>query len=254
MTVEPLKWTAWPEARNRMPEIWDGWRWPTHREHADEAMVSSLRRRSFPFRGQAYPTSYSALPQFHSPIVRTDRRIPLEEVVAGLLGLRFFSRGTLVEVAGLSRHQFFSRVTFAEYETTDEGSSLSFLEGPTRLPGPTSLWLTPARPVRVRRIAVLTGDELAFDEFRRELSLYELPAGEKPARKPGPEPRKLGRYEENVRALFPQIRRLIKRGESPHSAALKLAPKIKGHGTNESKAKRVAGLFLQEQRLTEPEN
>jgi hypothetical protein len=49
MAVKPLNWTSWREARDRMPEIWDGWRFQL--KHADEAMVNALRRGHVSCRG-----------------------------------------------------------------------------------------------------------------------------------------------------------------------------------------------------------
>jgi hypothetical protein len=75
MPVEPLNWISWLVARQRMPEIWDGWRY--QQEHADQAMVNSLHRGNVPYRGRAY-----------EPRSSRTRQIALHDVVAGLLALR----------------------------------------------------------------------------------------------------------------------------------------------------------------------
>jgi hypothetical protein len=130
-----------------MPDIWDGWRFQT--SHADKAMISSLRRGNVPFRGEAHEPLFPDLPIVRP---RTDRPLALPEVAAGLLVLQF------------SLHQ----LTLAEYEATEVGSVL-VLGG-----------ITPA-PVRVRRTAVLSREELAWEQFRDDLIRFELPRGATPS-------------------------------------------------------------------------
>jgi hypothetical protein len=150
-------------------EVWDGWRWPTHREHADQAMVNSIRRGNVScrlgayLRAGAYEQGSSIFGWWLNP------KIPLQTVIAGLLKLHFGS-------------PLLREPIRAEYETTDEGSSIRY-GGPPVIPG----W--PARPVTTRRIAVLNGAELAFDQFREDLILYELPAGAQPTLTPPDRPR-----------------------------------------------------------------
>ena len=147
MAVKPFDWISWSEGRRRMPDIWDGWRFQT--SHADKAMVSSLRRGNVPFRGEAHEPLFPDLPIVRP---RTDRPLALPEVAAGLLVLQF------------SLHQ----LTLAEYEATEVGSVL-VLGG-----------ITPA-PVRVRRTAVLSREELAWEQFRDDLIRFELPRGATPS-------------------------------------------------------------------------
>ena len=62
----------------------------------------------------------------------------------------------------------------------------------------------------------------------------------------GPAPGAVDRYREVDRALFPEIRRIMRReGKSLYAAALKLAEmdKVKGAGTPISRAKRIAKRF-----------
>jgi hypothetical protein len=82
MAVKPLDWISWREARDRMPEIWDGWRYQL--AHAVRAMVNALRRGHVPHRGEAW-----------TPGSRYTRQpIALRDVVAGLLSLRLLSSFT----------------------------------------------------------------------------------------------------------------------------------------------------------------
>src|SRR5262245_155041 len=65
----------------------------------------------------------------------------------------------------------------------------------------------------------------------------------------GPEPGKLRRYEAADRALFPELERIMdEQQKSRWAAALDLAQagKIKGFGTDESRAKRLAALYKRE--------
>jgi hypothetical protein len=217
MTVKPLNWVSWREARDRMREIWDGWCYQP--AHADRAMVNTLRRGHVPHRGEAW-TSGSRY---------TRQPIALRDVVAGLLSLSLFTE----EV---------------EYEATEWGSVLA-------------LGGYQAQPMTVKRTATLNGAELAWDEFRTDLIRFELPAGTEPARPRGPEPGKLRRYEADDRKLFPVIRRLMRADRlSAFAAALRLArgeiPRktVAGHGSAESRAKRLAMFFLQEQRVIARKN
>jgi hypothetical protein len=222
MTVKPLDWITWQKARCRMPEIWDGWRYRL--AHADEAMVNSLRRGNVPYRGGAYePGSWRTKP------------IALRDVVVGLLALRNPRFAT-------------SFAEEAEYEAAEWGSVLSL--GGYR-----------TQPITVKKTAAIVNVELAWDEFRYDLIRYELPVGVKPARKRGPEPQKLRRYEAADRELFPVIRRLMQADQlSAFAAALRLAsgeiPRktVAGYGSVDSRAKRLATLYLQAQRLTAREN
>jgi hypothetical protein len=63
----------------------------------------------------------------------------------------------------------------------------------------------------------------------------------------GPKPGDTG-LKSADRKLFPQLKRLIKRGKarSPYGAALTLADKIGGEGTRESRAKRASALYRKE--------
>ena len=68
----------------------------------------------------------------------------------------------------------------------------------------------------------------------------------------GPAPGAVDRYREADRALFPEIRRIMRReGKSLYAAALKLAElgKVKGAGTSVSRAKRIARRFNSEQSI-----
>jgi hypothetical protein len=65
----------------------------------------------------------------------------------------------------------------------------------------------------------------------------------------GPEPGKLRRYEAADRALFPELERIMdEQQKSRWAASLDLAQagKIKGFGTYESLAKRLAALYKRE--------
>jgi hypothetical protein len=108
-----------------------------------------------------------------------------------------------------------------------------------------------AQPITVRRTATLDGPELAWDEYRDDLIRFELPAGAKPARPRGPEPKTLRRYEADDRKLLPVIRRLMHADRlSASAAALKLArgeiPRrtVAGHGSAESRAKTHCDAFF----------
>ena len=62
----------------------------------------------------------------------------------------------------------------------------------------------------------------------------------------GPAPGAVDRYRDADRALFPEIRRIMRReGKSLYAAALKLAEmdKVKGAGTATSRAKRIVKRF-----------
>jgi hypothetical protein len=73
MAAKPLDWVSWSDARWRMPEIWSGWQWNS--EHADRAMVNSLRRGNVPYRGEAHRVGEAW------------SKVPLSDVVAGLLSV-----------------------------------------------------------------------------------------------------------------------------------------------------------------------
>jgi hypothetical protein len=66
--------------------------------------------------------------------------------------------------------------------------------------------------------------------------------------RPGPEPGTLRRYEAADRQLFPELERIMKEGNSRSAAALDLvqAKKVKGIGTDQSRAKRLAALYKRE--------
>jgi hypothetical protein len=74
-------------------------------------------------------------------------------------------------------------------------------------------------------------------------------AGDPPQKRPGPEPGTLRRYEAADRALFPELERImVEKQKSRSAAALELAEadRVKGHGTAQSCAKRLAALHKRE--------
>jgi hypothetical protein len=145
VTVKPLDWVSWSEARTQMPVIWDVWRYLPAR--ADRAMINCLRRGKVTNRGEAYET-LRLFGWYLSTLY--DRPLQLQEVVTGLSALRFTPRETVVE-----------------YEITEIGS-VRTPDGPV-----------PA-PLKVRRTAVIIGAELAWTELRYDLIRFELPAGATP--------------------------------------------------------------------------
>jgi hypothetical protein len=150
MTVEPHDWISWSDARLRMLEIWDGWRYRL--ADPDQALVNSLRRgtvscRLSPNNPRAGAYEDSGLVPFLGPL--WGKRIDLRDVVAGLLTLRTFESPIR-----------------AEYET----------EGLSHPPG----WAP--RKWTQKQAAVVWGAELAWDELRDDLISFELPAGERPNR------------------------------------------------------------------------
>jgi hypothetical protein len=72
-----------------------------------------------------------------------------------------------------------------------------------------------------------------------------------PRRRKGPTPGKLNRYGESDRALFPELKRLMREGHmSATAAARQLAEegKVAGIGSDESRAHRLAGRYLADAR------
>jgi hypothetical protein len=75
--------------------------------------------------------------------------------------------------------------------------------------------------------------------------------GEKPKRRPGPDPGELRRYEAADRALFPELEQIMNTQHKSRSAAARVlaeAGKIAGNGTQESVARRLAALYSSERR------
>ena len=154
MTAEPIDWITWREARDRTPEIWEGWRlrW----NDADQAMVNSLRRGKVPVRLstalQSVYTPAGAYPEEMGQLLwRYGKAIPLSEVVAGLLRLDFV----------------LNPIIRAEYEVPVWGEVLG-------------LGGYQSRPITVKKMAVVSGAELAWAEFYDDLVQYELPRGARP--------------------------------------------------------------------------
>jgi hypothetical protein len=144
MTVTPHEWISWSDARWRMPEIWDGWRYRT--ADADQALVNSLRRGNVSYRlsrNDPYAGTYED--SVFAPFM--NKKIDLRDVVAGLLML-----------------QFYRSPIRAEYET----------EELAHMPG----WSPVKRKLKLT--AAVYGAELAWDELRNDLILFELPAGAQP--------------------------------------------------------------------------
>jgi hypothetical protein len=90
-----------------MPEIWDGWR--TITDHADRAMVNSLRRGNVPLRGEAQE-------------VGSFRSVPLQEVAAGLLS----ATGNFAEYEKTVQSRGFRRMPFEAGSVTFHKSAWLF--------------------------------------------------------------------------------------------------------------------------------
>ncbi len=142
MVVKPYTWVSWSDARSRMPEICSGWSWDS--EHADKAMVSSLR--GDPLRSRNVPVRGGA--QVADADLMAMRSVPLKDVAAGLLSTNGYS---------------------AEYEVTRLSAGLTV-----------GRMLLPPQHVTDRKNAMLSGAQLAWEAFRDDLIRYELPDGAKP--------------------------------------------------------------------------
>jgi hypothetical protein len=214
MAVKPLNWISWREARDRMPQIWDGWRYQP--AHADQAMVKSLRRGKVPYRGKAFePGSYRTNP------------IALQNVVAGLLSLRNPPFAASFAQA-------------AEYETTEWGLALG---GGTRP-------FTAKKTAELDGVE-LAWTEFRDDLIRFELPAGMIPSrsrGPQPNalrryeaadHKLFPEIRRLKKADQlSVSAAALKLARGAVEGKT-----------VAGSGTAESRAKRLTTLFLREQRV-----
>lgn len=230
MAAEPLDWITWWEARDRMPEICDEWRYLS--SHADQAMANSLRRGDVPYRGTAYKPG------------RT-KPIDLRDVVAGLLSLRTHPSLFAYE---------------AEYEATEWQT----------VPMPFGGWQQrPVRVKRTAILdnAELAWDEFRDDLIQRELPRGATPllapqddaaAPVEPSaqRRRGPKPGTTG-FNAADRALFPTIKRMLKNGGAPSvdAAARILAEegKVAGRGSIEARATRLARHYGKWKSATTPE-
>ena len=80
-------------------------------------------------------------------------------------------------------------------------------------------------------------------------AIVHIVSGARRQRRFGPEPGTLRRYEDADRALFSDLERImVEKQKSPSAAALELAQagQVKGFGTPESRAKRLAALHKRE--------
>jgi len=213
MTAKPLDWKSWWEARLKMAEVYDGW---SSWKLANRAMAHALRSGKINYRGEACD-------DYRRPV-------SLQNVIPTLRELTVYPNEAV-----------------AEYETSEVYFTTFGLE-PLRT-------LHPATSVRTATARILH-PEVVLPEFLDHLIQFELPAGVMPINarlRPGPTPGALRRYEAADRALFPEIRRLTRNGMSTFAAALKLArgaikgKKVGGHGSEESRAKRLAALYRQEE-------
>jgi hypothetical protein len=101
-------------------------------------------------------------------------------------------------------------------------------------------WTGAARYLRTHAVPALeSGEPLSKNEGHT--------APKRSPRPHGPAPGSVDRYGKADRALYPKIERIIsKEHKSVHAACQSLASKIKGTGTPESKAQRVAKRFRKE--------
>jgi hypothetical protein len=82
------------------------------------------------------------------------------------------------------------------------------------------------------------------------LNVVQCPPS-KPRRRKGPVPGTVDRYSESDRALYPELKRLIKKERlSATAAALQLANdnRVAGIGSVQSRARRLAGRYLEDNR------